>query len=171
MKPRIRDTPLKEKLRLYEEAMRLRKERGWGYVRIGRNISVPPDVVRHWIHHGRNPARHGRTHMFEVKPSPELAYIIGVCQGDADLPQDNRRTETKGQKIRLRAIDKDSVEAFASVAASVLGKEKPFVIGKEKESYRAVINSYHLHNFLKKPFDELKPFIEAHPDMFIGGGG
>lgn len=117
---RIRNLPLKERIRLYNEVVLLRKKNGWGYVKIGRSLSIPIDVVRHWLHHGRDPRRHGRMHMFKGDPSPELAYVIGVCQGDADLPKVGKSRERVGQKIRLRAIDKDFVKTFATKAEEIL---------------------------------------------------
>lgn len=81
-KLRIRSLPLEERIRLYNEVIDLRKKYGWGYVRIGKKLSIPIDVVRHWLHHGRNPIRQGSPNIFKPEPSSELAYVIGVIQGE-----------------------------------------------------------------------------------------
>jgi len=169
MKEKIRYLPLEKRMELYEKAMALRKKYGWGYVRIGRELSIPIDVVRHWLHHGRNPIRQGKPYFFEEKASPELAYIIGVCYGDADLPKYPKPRERSGYRIRLRAKDRDFVEKFTSNIAILLGKNKQNTIGFEKGQYRIILHSYYLHKFLKRPLDDMKPFVESYPAEFIKG--
>lgn len=168
-KPRIRELPLDERIRLYNEVMTLRKKYGWGYIRIGKRLSIPIDVVRHWIHHGRNPIRQGHPHTFKPKPSSELSYIIGVVQGDGDLNLCSPLSERSGRRIRLRSKDKDFVEKFALSTTKLLEKKKPYKVTVNGGQYVSCAYSYYLFEFLKKPLEELKPFIEAHPIEFIKG--
>ncbi len=168
-KIRVRNLPLEERVRLYNEAMSLHKKYGWGYTRIGKKLSIPIDVIRHWLHHGRNPIHQGNPHIFNPKPSPELVYVIGVIQGDADLHLRSPAIGRSGRVIRLRAKDRDFVAKFASISAKLLGKNEPYKVGFEREQYMACVYSYYLYEFLKKPLEELKPFIEANPTEFIRG--
>lgn len=168
-KIKIRSLPLEERIRLYNKAIDLHKKYGWGYVRISKKLSVPIDVVRHWLYHGRIPIRQGHPHLFEPTPSPELAYVIGVVLGDGNLSQRKKSGERSGRVIRLRARDKEFVEKFALAMSKLLRKRKPYKVVFENNQYRVYGYSFYLFEFLKKQFDTLKPFIEAYPTEFIKG--
>lgn len=169
MRKEIRKLPWEERMRLYQKAMKLRKKHGWGYVRIGRAIDVHHGVVRHWIHHGRNPENSSRICFLNTEPSPELAYVIGVIYGDGDLPTRGKLYDRTGRYVRLRVNDKEFIEEFIRCIDKVLGKTKVKKIGRERKQYRVIYHSYYLHEFLKKPLNDLKPFIEANPRGFIKG--
>jgi len=140
-----------------------------GDIRISRKLSIPINVVRHWLYHNRNPIRQGNPHLFNPQPTPELAYVIGVVQGDGDLHLHFPATRRSGRVIRLRAKDKEFVEKFALATTKLLGKNEPYKVGFERGQYSACAYSYYLYEFLKKPLEELKPFIEAFPLEFVKG--
>jgi intein-encoded DNA endonuclease-like protein len=96
--------------------------------------------------------------MFVPKPSPELAYVIGVETGDAFL---NVKKKTYQYRIRLRAVDKEFVEAFNQAVSKVLGCP-PHKLWKGKHERETLVEfgSYFLHKSLSQDFQELKPFVE-----------
>jgi intein-encoded DNA endonuclease-like protein len=99
-----------------------------------------------------------------LKPSEELAYVIGVVLGDG-YPKMKRRVR-KGYNdviIRLEAKDKEFVEEFARCHAKVLGRRqiRPRFrddVGK----YVVEVRSRTLYELLKKPvdLDRLKKYVE-----------
>ena len=51
------EIPLKERQRLYEEAMRLRAEYGWGAKRIAKELGLSVATVSGWLYRGQKPRR------------------------------------------------------------------------------------------------------------------
>ncbi len=75
----------------------------------------------------------------------------------------------KKQFKELTGIDKEFVQEFIRCVDKVLGKTDVKKIGREKRQYRVIYHNYYLHEFLKRGFEELKPYIEAYPTDFIRG--
>lgn len=153
--------PLDVRLGLYDEVLRLRKE-SHSYAEIKAEIekrhhlSLSKATISNWIGGVCTPFNSG--HMFTPKPSPELAYVIGVETGDASL---NVKIKTYQYRIRLQAVDREFVEAFNQAMAKLLGCPPHHLWkgGTAKETH-VEYGSYLLHKFLKQPFESLKPFIE-----------
>jgi len=165
----FRNLSINERIKYYNEAMNLRKKYGWGFIRIARNLSLPNDLVRHWLYHGRNPINSGNPNFFIPKPSSELAYVIGVRFGDADLQLKRKHSERGGRTIRLRARDKDFVSKFALFTAKLLKKDIPYKISLEDGQYKACSYSCQLYDFLNKQLKDLENFIEVFPSEFLKG--
>ena len=165
---RIRDLLIEERMRLYNEAWKIRKELGVGFVRTANKLGIPRDAVRHWFHHGRNPYNEVFRNKFEEKPSSELSYVIGVVMGDGNLSIKRRGNSTQRQ-IRLRVNHKEFAERFSVIISKLLGKRKDYKIGKDGRQYVVHAASHQLYDFLKRPFEEFKPFIEKFPAEFIQG--
>ncbi len=165
----FRNLPINERIRYYNEAMNLRKKYGWGFIRIARNLSLPNDLVRHWLYHERNPIHSGNPNFFIPTASSELAYVIGVRFGDADLQLKRKHSERGGRTIRLRARDKDFVSKFALFTAKLLKKDIPYKISLEDGQYKACSYSCQLYDFLNKQLKDLENFIEAFPSEFLKG--
>jgi intein-encoded DNA endonuclease-like protein len=99
-----------------------------------------------------------------LKPSEELAYVIGVKVGDGYAYR--RRRTIKGYNhvwIGLKAKDKEFVEEFARCLAKVLNRRE-IRPGYRRSSGRYVVEvkSKTLYELLKKPVDlhRLKKYIE-----------
>jgi DNA endonuclease len=117
----------------------------------------------------------GGQNKFEIKPSKELAYVIGVIFGDGNLFHHKSKSD---YIIRLDAIDKDFVETFSSCVSKVLNKERNYVVmpttRKSMDSimYSTRARSKQLYYFLKElkaDFEKIKPFALAYPKEFIQG--
>lgn len=153
--------PLDIRFSMLQETLELRKQ-SLTYKEIiaelDRKFKVKPSkaTISSWCRGLHSPA--GAGHAFTPKPTPELAYVIGVETGDAFL---NVKAKTYQYRIRLKAVDREFVEAFNQAVAKVLGCP-PHRLWKgvtEKEFY-VEFGSYLLHKFLLQPLDALKPFIE-----------
>jgi intein-encoded DNA endonuclease-like protein len=153
--------PLDTRLLLYEKALRLRKN---SYtlkeivdeIERQHNIKLTKGTISNWTRGITSPHRAG--HIFFPRPSPELAYVIGVETGDAFL---NVKSKTYQYRIRLRAVDCEFVEAFNQAVSRVLGcpphRLWKGVTAKETE---VEFGSYLLHKFLLQDVQQLREFVE-----------
>jgi intein-encoded DNA endonuclease-like protein len=99
-----------------------------------------------------------------LKPSEELAYVIGVKVGDGYVGKKSR--VRKGYNyvwIGLKARDREFVEEFARCLAKVLGRRqiRPRYV-KSSGRYVVEAESKTLYELLKKPvdLDRLRRYIE-----------
>src|SRR5947209_1533696 len=103
--PRI--GPLDIRLRLYEEVLKLRRN-SRSYEEIIKELSetyhvtLGKSTVSYWANGLHTPL--GGINLFRPKPTPELAYVIGVIVGDGSL---NVRANNYEYRIRLKAVDLD----------------------------------------------------------------
>jgi len=79
-----KNLPLKEKMNLYTQAKKLREEKGWGQVKIGRELDLPESTVARWIFCGEKPD--GRRNYFNSEPTEELVYLIGSYTAMVQFP-------------------------------------------------------------------------------------
>jgi intein-encoded DNA endonuclease-like protein len=96
-----------------------------------------------------------------LRPSEELAYVIGVLLGDGYAYR--RRRTIRGYNyvvVGLKAEDKEFVEEFGRFLAMVLGR-KP-IYRRSSSRYFVGVESKTLYEFLRKPIDldRLKPYVE-----------
>ena len=120
------------------------------------DVKLNKATVSNWVRGRTNPNRAG--HVFVPKPSPELAYVIGVETGDAFL---NVKLKTYQYRVRLRAVDREFVEAFNQAVSKVLGcPPHRLWKGKNARETEVEFGSYLLHGFLLQKLQVLKPFIE-----------
>jgi intein-encoded DNA endonuclease-like protein len=123
-------------------------------------VRLAKETISYWVRGISSPLNSG--HLFNPKPIPELAYVIGVETGDAYL---NEKRNNYQYRIILRAVDVDFVEAFNQAVAKVLGCS-PHKLWKGKNVRETVVEfgSYLLHKFLSQPLGQLKVFIEHCED-------
>jgi len=156
-----RRSPLDLRILLHEKALMLRKN-SYTYRQIIEEIAQEYDVrlskntISNWTRGITSPLRAGR--LFVPKPSPGLAYVIGVETGDAFL---NVKRKTHQYRIRLRAVDREFVEAFNQALSKVLGcPPHRLWKGKTERETHVEFGSYLLHKFLLQKLQHLKVFIE-----------
>ncbi|MDA4126660.1 MAG: DNA endonuclease [Thaumarchaeota archaeon] len=153
--------PLDLRLALFEEVLRLKKE----YLSYGKiiseieerhNVTLAKGTISGWVNGTSTPFKAG--HVFFPRPTPELAYAIGVKTGDALL---NVKAKTYQYRIRLQAVDREFVEAFNRAVAKILGCAPHRLLkGDTAREIHVEFGSYLLHKFLERPLGELAPFIE-----------
>jgi len=162
--------PRELRIKLYNDVVALRR-RGLTYRgiigevwrRYGARISK--SSISEWLRGVHNPYNGRRIPSLELlKPSEELAYVIGVKVGDGYTYR--RRRTIKGYNhvwIGLKAKDKEFVEEFARCLAKVLNRRE-IRPGYRRSSGRYVVEvkSKTLYELLRKPvdLDRLKKYIE-----------
>jgi DNA endonuclease len=131
-------------------------------IKKGRGVKISKGTVSYWTKGVSTPLRAG--HLFSPKPTPELAYVIGVETGDGFL---NVRLKHYQYRIRLKAIDRDFVEAFNQALSKIL-QCAPHRLWKGEKARETEVGfgSYLLHTFLSRKLDDLKPFIE-HDEICV----
>jgi len=75
-----RSLPLQERMALYDRAIHLREEKNCGYKRVAKELDISRSTIEKWLSRGAKP----RTYHYvpNLKPSPELSYMVGVLLGD-----------------------------------------------------------------------------------------
>jgi len=159
------------RVRLFEEVVGLRKN-GLTYGRIidevwrKYGIKLSKSNVSYWTRGIHSPYNGRRIPSIDLlRPSEELAYVIGVKLGDGYTTR--RRCAVKSYnsvKIGLKVKDSEFAVEFARCLTTVLGRRplKP----RYRESsgrYEVEVRSQTLYELLKKPveLDRLKKYI-AH---------
>lgn len=149
------------RISLHEKVLALRLK-GCTYSQIideikkDHGIRLPKSTISYWTRGVADPLRAG--HSFVARPSPELAYAIGVETGDGFL---NVKSDSYQYRIRLRAVDRDFVGAFNQAVSTVLGCPPHRLWKGEKTKETEVeFGSYLLHKFLSQALEDKKRFIE-----------
>jgi intein-encoded DNA endonuclease-like protein len=158
--------PRELRIKLYGDVVALRRDRqtysgiiGEAYRRYGVRISK--SHISYWIRGVHSPYNGRRIPSMELlRPSEELAYVIGVVLDDGYVKKKSRvRKGYNDVIIRLEAKDKE----FARCLAKVLGR-RPI-----KPRYRDNIERYVVeaesktpYELLRKPIglDRIKKYIE-----------
>ncbi len=152
--------PLDDRARIFREVVRLRQES-----RLYREIieeiqeefgvKLAKETISNWVRGVSSPLNAG--HQFIAKPTPDLAYVIGVETGDAFL---NEKRNNYQYRIRLRAVDVEFVEAFNRSVAKVL-ECPPHRLwkGQAVREIEVEFGSYLLHRFLSQHLRGLKVYV------------
>jgi|GEM_PF-2156018 len=161
----IRTRPIEERVNLYNQAMGLREEKGWGNIRIAKALGIDDQTVAHWIYDGREPC--GGFKVPDLSPSPELSYILGVYYGDGSAYRDGAC-----YLIKLEAKDQDFVQEFGEQLSKIIeGRGEPYHVWRNKRGYYFTkVSNRLLWEFLKKrDFENHKVVIDRFPAEFLRG--
>ena len=156
-----RRAALEIRLTLYEKVLVLRKNSSTFQqiieeIEQQHGVKLTKSTISDWTRGRSSPHRAG--HAFIPKPTPDLAYVIGVEAGDAFL---NVKPKTYQYRIRLRAVDREFVEAFNQAVSRVLGcPPHKLWKGKTEREVHVEFGSYLLHKFLLQDFEKFKAIIE-----------
>jgi intein-encoded DNA endonuclease-like protein len=160
--------PQESRIRIYKYVLKLRK-RGLSSnkivekVRQKYGVQISKTTIKNWLRGKHNPLHDRRIRSLELKPSPELAYVIGVVLGDAFTSA--KRYIRKGimYTIALKAKDKEFVEEFARCIAIVLNRP-PNKIRYERSTGQYIVEakSKPLYELLRKSANlkKLRKYIE-----------
>jgi len=119
-------------------------------------VRLNKSTISNWTTGRSSPLRAG--HAFVPKPTPDLAYVIGVETGDAFL---NVKLRSYQYRIRLRAVDREFVEEFNRAVSRVLGCQPHRLWkGSKQNETHVEFGSYLLHKFLSQDLSGLYAFIE-----------
>ncbi|MEM3130210.1 MAG: LAGLIDADG family homing endonuclease [Nitrososphaerota archaeon] len=159
---RRRCLPLEIRLQMYENVIELRKQ-GLTQKEIQEIIyekyemRLSQSTISTWINRKTHPL--GRVNKFNGESPLELMYVIGTIFGDG-----NRYLYSKNEQclLRLAVKDYEFAEEFGRCLAKVLGRKEPYKPFWDKNEKIWIVEGYSilLYDFLNKPFEELKPYIE-----------
>ena len=151
---------------MYNEVRSLKKE-GFGYRRIVKIISerykvqISKATVIRWCKDQADPLK--KLNLGELKPSPELSYLVGAFLGDGDLFYDQTKQE---YRVRIRVKDKEFADEIKRCAEK-LNFKVHFFYEEDKtrtDRWAVYIKSKQLYMFLKKDWKELletsKPYLK-----------
>ncbi len=161
--------PRELRITLYEEVLRLRRQ-GLGYKKIRRrikelyDITLAPAVIVDWCRGIHTPYGGIRIPTVDyLKPSPELAYVIGVVCGDGSA------VKTRGRSgeyvIGSQVKDREFSERFAECLGRILNRSPPTPI-LVRGKFQVCVRSRTLYQLLRKPIDinRIKNFTEHCED-------
>lgn len=152
--------PLKQRIQLYDEVQRLRKE-GLSYRQIVETVHgvygvwLARSQIYYWVYGRHTPL--GHANKFEATPSATLAYVIGVKASDGCV-----YNYGYDYRFELGTIDYEFAAETGCRLATLLGREKPLLPRWDNNNshWRVSACSILLHDFLRQPLDRLKPYIE-----------
>jgi intein-encoded DNA endonuclease-like protein len=87
------------------------------YEKYGKQL--PLSTISYWINRKHNPF--GKVNKFDEKPSPKLAYIIGVMFSDGYKYIGKKKSQ---YFLRLEVNDKEFAEKFAECLTKDIRKKK-----------------------------------------------
>lgn len=159
-KSRRRYLPLDQRIRLYDEVLKLRRqELTYGQIieRIRRlhGVRLYKTQIARWVLGIHHPL--GNVNKFSAEPSQALAYIIGVKAGDGWLCK-----KGYAQEVGLTAKDYEFAAETGRIVARLLGRRKPYRPRWDKSSlcWRVTCCSVFLYKFLNQPWQNQRPHIE-----------
>lgn len=164
--------PRELRIKIYEEVQEL-KELGIGYRRIWRKIKelygVAPSLstILTWCKGKRSPYNGSRMPSIDfLKPSPALAYIIGVVAGDGWAIIKRTNIQYIHYDVGASVKDKEFIDEFASCLGKVLNRWPPRPIPLKNGKFVVRIGSKILCDLLKKPIniDKISRFVEHCED-------
>jgi intein-encoded DNA endonuclease-like protein len=160
--------PRELRIKLYDEVNRLRRDE-LTHVEIIEEIQrrygvrLSKSHISYWLRgiHGPYNGRYIPSIEF-LRPSEELAYVIGVEVGDGYVARRRRAVKSYNRvRIGLKVKDREFAAEFGRCLAKVLGRQ-PIKPKHSSRQYIVEVHSQTLYELLKKPvdLDRLKKYIE-----------
>ncbi len=153
------------RVELYHFVKDLHK-RGVGYRRIQRIVEEKYGIwlsrsnISYWVRGLHSPLNEPYN-----KPDfskPEMAWVAGMCVGDGSI-----KVNKKGRFLALKVKDRELVEEAARKLAVVMGREKPYAVGKLSDGrYYVHVQSRELVDHLLKRENVLM-HLRRNPKEFI----
>lgn len=154
-----------QSLKISEEELRnLYWEKRLSLKQIGRLVGRSTEVIVRRMKRYDIPRRPsgGRPKQVDLSPSPESAYVFGVCKGDGSVHAD---LKSKSYYISLGCRDKDFTEEFRRCLEKIVGRRIKIYLCSNGQ-YLVRIRSKMLYEFLKS---DPMWLAEMFPKEFIRG--
>jgi intein-encoded DNA endonuclease-like protein len=153
--------PLEIRAKMYEDVIELKRQ-GLKPSQIQEELFEKYKVqlcmknIYNWINGKHYPF--GNVNNFNEKPSPKLAYIVGVIFTDG-YKYIGKQSQ---YSLRLAVNDREFAEKFAECLTEILKKKKPYkpFYNKNQKKWIVAGCSVLLFGFLNRTLKELKPIIE-----------
>jgi len=132
----------------WKKAMDLHNKYKLGYRKISRVLNISENTVNNWLYKGVVPP----SAKWKAEPSKELAYVIGVVQGDGSVSKVKpKNIHGYEYVIQLATIDKEFAETFSRAMSRLLGVNYHKLWWDEKEKeWRVVYKSKAFYTWYKK---------------------
>jgi len=160
----MKHRPIELRIKLFDEVRRLRGL-GLSYSEIIDEIERMYGVtlnrghISFWVRGIHNPYNDPQRipSLDYLRPSEELAYVIGAVIGDGYVCQQNYN-----YIIALQVKDLEFAEKFAECIGKVLGREPPKPIARKDGTFVVEVYSKTLYELLKKPIDidRIRQYVE-----------
>ncbi|MCS7126322.1 MAG: hypothetical protein NZ929_05375, partial [Aigarchaeota archaeon] len=160
--------PIELRIRLYEEVQKLRKQ-GLSYHQIINEVErrygerLSRSMISYWVRRLHSPYNGRRIPSIEfLKPSKELAYIIGTVLGDGYVTKNKKKKGYNEVYIELRVKDLEFAEEFSRCLGLVLGRPPPKPRNIEsRRRHRVSVKDKTLFELLHdKDLEKIRPFVE-----------
>jgi len=144
----------------WKKAMDLHNKYKLGWRRVSRILGISQYTVRNWLYYSEIPP----TAKWKAEPSKELAYAIGVVQGDACVSKPKNKLGYE-YRIQLAVIDPEFAITFSRAMSRLLNKKyiEPRWDEKEKK-WQVEYYSKAFYEWYKKckekSLEEFKRYIE-----------
>jgi intein-encoded DNA endonuclease-like protein len=151
---------LEKRARSYDLVCSLRA-RGMSYVRIQRDVSantgclVSKGAISEWVRGIHKPL--GRVNQFDPTASAELTHVLGVVPSDGNIS-----ARKYDREILLSVTDREYAEEFRMCLRKIVGGSSLKHVRRSDRRNRWIVQkrSILLYQFLKRPWQSLKPWIE-----------
>ena len=163
--------PRELRIKIYEDFLELRKQ-GLSYNKIMEevkkryNVTISKSTLSDWENRKHSPYNGIRIPSLEfLKPSEDLAYLIGVEAGDGYVYKwSNAAPRYYGFVVGLRVSDEKFAKFFAIALAKVL-KRKPPIPRLKNGRWVVEVKCKSLYELFDKPIDiekirKIRPFVE-----------
>ncbi|WP_324736059.1 LAGLIDADG family homing endonuclease [Thermococcus sp. SY098] len=167
---KLKDLNQEELYEIMECASELRTN-GLSYSEISKaiaknkNVRISKATIIRWCNGIHNPFN--RIKEVNLKPSPDLSYVIGVYFGDASVNADKRYR----YRIRLKVIDREFAKEFAKALKSLGLNPRLYYENDSTRSGRWSVEatSKELYLFLIRPREVLFDIAKLYPREFLRG--
>jgi len=161
--------PRELRIRIYEDVLELRKQ-GLSYrelineIKRRYGVTISKSTCSEWCKGIHSPCNGIRIPTLQfLKPSEDLAYVIGVEAGDGYVWKKSKPPPTYDEFfIGLMVKDKEFAEEFGRRLAKVLGREPPMLRLNKDGKWVVQVKCKTLYELLKKPIDieRIRPYVE-----------
>ena len=145
------------------------RARGMSYGRIQERVSadsgcfVSKGLISEWLRGIHKPL--GSVNEFDQTASFELAYVIGVVLSDGNI-----NVRKYDREILLSVTDREYAEEFRRCLGRVVGGSSHTKVRRSDKRNRWIVQkrSILLYQFLKRPWQSLRPWIEQETKCTSG---
>lgn len=155
-----KELAVEEKRKLFDEAIGLKKK-GFGYKRASKILNISQWTLANWMTRNQNPLTN--INLVNLRPSPELSFVIGVSEGDASC----FKTSRNSYRISLACKDLDLMKKFNLYIKKITGIKYPIWI-ERPNFYKTQGSSKEFYEFFNKK-NLIIENVQQFPVEFIQG--
>jgi len=140
---KLKGLPVEERLKFYNEAMKIRREKGWGWRQIAERLSISPATVSSWLYQSKKPkplkkrfgfenSFYGKHHTTETKEKISKASKGRRCSKDfCRRHSEHQRKRWQNSDYRKKRV------------ADLKGEGNPFYGKHHTEETKRKISEHH----------------------------